>query len=228
MTEQTTGTHIPVQGGPPLADTSDMANVHKVFREAVANAPSLIGGAVAAGPDRVDLVAGYYDNVLHFLHGHHEGEDLVVWPTLCERAPDQADEVRRIAAQHDDVTALLDDATASVAQWRAAPDEDSAASAAAAVSALGAALLPHLDQEESFIVPLAAKHIFAPEWGELPSHGMRTFSGDKLWLILGLIREQMRPDQIASMDAHMPPPVAQMWSEQGERAFTEFVTALRS
>lgn len=228
MTEQTTGAQIPAQGGPPLADTSDMANVHKVFREAVAQAPSLIGSAVPAGEDRIELVATYYDNVLHFLHGHHEGEDIVVWPTLCERAPDQADEVRRIAAQHDDVLALLDEATAAVSTWRASGDQESAATAATAVSALGVALVPHLDEEEAFIVPLAAKHILAPEWGELPSHGMRTFTGDKLWLIMGLIREQMRPDQVANMDAHMPPPVAQMWNEQGEKAFTEFVTALRA
>jgi hemerythrin-like domain-containing protein len=228
MPEQTTTPQVPAQAGPPLADTSDMAQVHRVLRNAIADAPELFGSAVARGSDRVELVATYYDNVLDFLHVHHEGEDVIVWPTLCERAPEQAAEVRRIADQHVGVTTTLHAARARVTEFRAAGDADSAAGAAAAVAELGAALLPHLDEEESFIVPLAAQHILAPEWGELPGHAMRSFGGDKLWLILGLIREQFRPEQIAVMDEHMPPPVFQMWTEHGQYAFADFVAALRN
>jgi hypothetical protein len=227
MTEQDSQVAVPAQGGPPLADTSDMACVHRVFRDAVSAAPSLIGAA-AGNPERVATVGSYYSNVLHFLHGHHEGEDLSVWPRLCERAPEQADEVRRVAGQHDEVVGLLADAQTAIAAWQLAPDEASASAAATAVVSLGSMLVQHLDEEEEFIVPLAAQYILAPEWGELPSHGMRTFEGDKLWLILGLIREQMTAAHLASMDANMPPPVAAMWRDQGEAAFNAFMADLRS
>jgi len=224
MTDTTTD--IPQQGMPPLADTSDMARVHQVFREAIAAAPALIGSATAKGRARVDLVASYYRNVLALLHAHHDGEDELIWPILIERAPAEAAEVRRIAGQHADVSTALDAATAAIEAWQSSAD-DGTGNAAVAVANLGAALLPHLDQEEAFVVPLAAKHMFAPEWGELPGHALRNFSGDKMWLILGLIREQMSVEQVAMMDEHMPPPVLAMWHDH-EADFNDFVTALRA
>jgi hypothetical protein len=55
---------------------------------------------------------------------------------------------------------------------------------------------------------------------------MRTFRGDKLWLILGLVREQMRPDQIAIQEANMPPPVLAMSHDNAE-TYAQFVAELR-
>ncbi|HET7311250.1 MAG TPA: hemerythrin domain-containing protein [Mycobacteriales bacterium] len=230
MTDTTTNTTtsgIPAQGTPPLADTSDMAQVHRVFREAIANAPALIGSATSHGSERVELVASYYRNVLALLHAHHDGEDELIWPILIQRAPDQAAEVQRIAGQHGDVGTSLEAAVDAVLEWRNASDAVSGSTAAAAIASLGAALLAHLDEEEAFIVPLAAKHIYAPEWGELPGHALRNFSGDKMWLVLGLVREQMRPEQLAMMDEHMPPPVVAMW-QQHETQYNKFVAELRA
>lgn len=226
MTDTTTA-GIPAQGAPPLADTSDMAQVHRVFRGAIAAAPAYIGSATAHGAARVALVASYYRNVLALLHAHHDGEDELIWPLLIERAPDQAAEVQRIAGQHGDVTASLDAATAAIDLWQQAADQSTGGDAAVAVANLGAALLPHLDEEEAFIVPLAAKHIYAPEWGELPGHALRNFAGDKMWLALGLVREQMSAQQRAMMDEHMPPPVLAMW-QQHEATFNQFVAELRA
>ena len=225
MTHSTTQ-QIPAQGAAPLADTSDMAQVHRVFRDAVAAAPSLIGTTTASDPARLDLVAAYYRNVLALLHAHHDGEDELIWPLLVERAPAEAAEVQRIAGQHGDVDSALTAASAAIDAWQQAGDDASGRAAAAAVTALGAALLPHLDEEEAFIVPLAAKHIFAPEWGELPGHALRNFSGDKMWLALGLIREQMSAQQLAMMDDHIPPPVLAMWQHH-ETEFNDVVSELR-
>lgn len=226
MTESSIVPSIPQQAGPPpLADTSDMAQVHQVFRDAIDLAPVLIGSA--ADPQRVELVATYYDHVLGLLHAHHDGEDALIWPRLCERAPEQAAEIRRIADQHAGVTDALEAAGSCLAEWRAAGDADTGDRLAFAMAELGGGLLPHLDEEERFIVPLAAQHLTAPEWGELPSHAMQHFGGDRLWLILGLVAEQMRPDQLAMMEAHMPAPVVEMWTTTGQQRFAEFVSELR-
>ena len=225
MTDTTTA-GIPAQVKPPLADTSDMAQVHRVFRDAVAAAPTLIGSATLQAAERVELVATYYRNVLALLHAHHDGEDELIWPILIQRAPDQAAEVQRIASQHDAITSTLEAASAAVVAWQQASDAVTASAAAAAVATLGSALLAHLDEEEAFIVPLAAQHILAPEWGELPGHALRNFSGDRMWLVLGLIREQMTAQQLTMMDDHMPPPVLAMW-QQHEPEFKDFVAALR-
>ena len=56
---------------------------------------------------------------------------------------------------------------------------------------------------------------------------MRIFSGDKPWLILGLIQEQMTPDQIADMETHMAPQLAEFWTSAGRPMFAQYVDELR-
>ena len=64
------------------------------------------------------------------------------------------------------------------------------------------------------------------EWGELPSHGMAHFDGDKKWLVMGLIREEMSGEHWAVMDAHMPPSAAAMWADTGRIMYAEFMERL--
>ena len=51
---------------------------------------------------------------------------------------------------------------------------------------------------------------------------MANFHGDKIWLILGLIRERMTDEQRAAMLEHMPPPAVEMWTGFGEQAFQDY------
>lgn len=212
----------------PALDTSDMKAIHRIFREALANAPVFIGSTPDGDTERSALVGSYYDNVLRMLHGHHEGEDELLWPKLLERCPDQAQMVSRVAGQHHDVVDLLPAAEDAVSVWASSAGSADAKEALSALSALGTSLILHLDEEETFVLPLCAQYITPMEWGELPQHGMRTFSGDKPWLIMGLVREQMTAEQLARMDGVMPPPVVQMWANFGQGAFSAFTAPLRA
>jgi hypothetical protein len=211
----------------PLADTEDMVQVHRVFREAFRAAPALIGSVAAGDAARAEVVGAYYANVLEFLRVHHEGEDALVWPKLLERAKDQSDTISRIAGQHKGVEEGLAVANERLAAWRAAPDADSGAQLAVAIAALNADLVAHLDEEERVILPIAAAHITMPEWGELPAHGMQHFAGDKMWLIIGLLQEQFSQEQIAMMESHMPPPVLDFWTNQGRPQFQAYIAEVR-
>jgi hemerythrin-like domain-containing protein len=211
----------------PLADTSDMVQVHRVFREALSSAAPLVGSVAPGDAQRVDTVHTYYANVLEFLRVHHEGEDELLWSKLVDRNPGDADTIRRIAHQHEGVHASLDLARERLAVWHAEPDVESGAKLAAALATLGADLAAHLDEEERVILPIAARSITAPEWGELPAHGMQHFTGDKIWLILGLIQEQFTPEQVSMMESHMPPPVLEFWTNTGRPMFLDFVARLR-
>jgi hypothetical protein len=211
----------------PLADTSDMLGVHKVFREALAAAPQLAGSVPAADTARAELVASYYDNVLRLLHAHHEGEDALLTPRLLARCtPDESDTVSRVAGQHETVLGSLERAEGLLAAWRAAPNDTTARSLVAALGELEAALGEHLGDEERLVLPIAARYINVAEWGELPGHAMQNFTGDKLWLILGLVQQQMTDAQVADMHAHMPPPLLQFWNESGRGLFEGYVAEL--
>src|SRR6202012_3768246 len=94
----------------PLADTTEMASVHRVFRNALDAVPQLVGPAAGNG-ERADLVGSYYANVLRLLHVHHEGEDEFLTPLLLERgSPAETAEISRIAAQHAAVREDIEDA----------------------------------------------------------------------------------------------------------------------
>lgn len=210
----------------PLAETSDMIEMHRVFRTCFGESSVLVRSVAPGDSEQAGVVASYFANVLRLLRVHHEGEDVLVTPKLLERDPDQTKTIERIAAQHADVVVLMDDAEARLARWRQSLDGSDRADLIQALTRLDGELTVHLDAEEAELLPIVARCMDAAEWGELPSHGMQHFDGDKLWLVMGLIREQMSPEHRADMDAHMPPPVAAMWTGSGNAMFSEFMERL--
>lgn len=209
----------------PSADTSDMPAVHKVFRESLASAPQLI--ASAAGDDgRRTLIANYYVNLINFLRVHHNGEEELVFPLLSERAPEHHSILDKAAADHEAVVTLMANVDHHVETWQTRGD-DGLQGAVDALADLQTTLIPHLDEEEIDVLPLAAAHMNAAEWGQLPGHAMGHFQGDKIWLIIGLIRENFTQQQRDMMLANMPPPARTMWENMGERSFNELIAEVR-
>lgn len=202
-----------------------MAAVHKVFRESLASAPRFVTSA--AGDDvRRAMIANYYTNLIDFLKVHHDGEEELVFPVLSERAPEQRSILDKAASDHHAVVGLMATVNDHIEIWQVKGD-DGAQGILDALSALEGTLMSHLDEEEAEIVPLAAAHMNAAEWGELPGHAMRHFQGDKIWLILGLIRENFTQQQRDMMLAHMPPPAREMWETMGEQSFNELIVQVR-
>ena len=211
----------------PLADATAMARFHRIFREALEATPRLVGGAPDDDTDRVDLVGSYYANVLRLLHAHHEAEDLTIFPMMMERLPEHLDLISRGSTEHEAVLDRLDAAEQALAAWRAVPSQGSRDSAVSALAALQTVLLEHLDHEEADVVPLIARCINVAEWGQMSATAFQRFSGDKVWLIIGLIQEQMLDSENATMEANMPPPVHDSWVTSGRATFRDFVTELR-
>ncbi|HUE08758.1 MAG TPA: hemerythrin domain-containing protein [Acidimicrobiales bacterium] len=213
------------QAGTPRPDVTDMYAVHGVFRDTLGAAPRLIGDIVPGDAARVDQIANYYDNILYFLESHHDGEEAIVFPRLRERCPDEAALLDRFEEEHKQALILLEDARRSLAGWPGADGDSAAVVAQAAVAdsleALRVQLVEHLDEEEARALPLCAENILAEEWGQLPGHALAGYQGDKVWLILGLIRQRMTQEQRDAMLEHMPPPPRDMWINYGENAFNE-------
>lgn len=209
-----------------LADTSDMVEMHRVFRKALSRAGTLIG--LATERTTPEVVASYYYNVLRLLHAHHDGEDAGLTPRLVDRNPDRSELISSIASQHRDVLVHLEAAERTLTEWQLSTSDAAAAELIGALAKLEGALTAHLDAEEQQILPIAAGCMTVAEWGELPAHGLQRFDGDKLWLVLGLIRAQLSPFNLAEMDAHLPPPLQEMWSGSGKRLYQRFMTKLES
>lgn len=213
------------QGTTPKPDVSDMLPVHQAFRDTLSSAPKLIGAVEPGDTVRTELLKNFYANVLAFLSVHHNGEDELLYPLLKERAPAQRELVERVNAQHHDVEGLIAACGAALDAWSPG-DAAAQENAGSLLGRLGERASVHLDDEERDILPLCAEHLSAPEWGALPAHGMMNFRGDKIWLVLGLIRERSTQHQRDEMLAHMPPPAVEMWTGFGERAYNDLMAQI--
>jgi hypothetical protein len=191
--------------------------------------PLLVGAAPAGDTDRTGLLGSYDDKVLRFLQVHHDGEDELMTPLLSECCTaEDAVVVRRVADQHGDVHGPIHDADDALRLWTASANPEAGADFVAALGRLHDALAPHLEDEEAHILPLVAAYLSAPEWGALAEHGLTSFAGDNIWLILGLVQESMTDAQSAAMLAQMTPPAVEAWRDTGSAAFEAFVAAVRA
>jgi hemerythrin-like domain-containing protein len=211
----------------PLADATAMTRFHRIFREALDGAPRFVGAVAAGDHERADVVGSYYANVLKLLHAHHEAEDETIYPLMVQRLPEHADVINRVNAEHEVVLGTLEATERSVDEWRTDPSTASRDATVAALESLRTILVEHLDHEEAEVVPLIGLCINVAEWGEMSALAFQLFTGDKVWLALGLIQEQMLAEENATMEANMPPPVHDFWVTSGRGQFQDFVAELR-
>jgi hypothetical protein len=199
-----------------------MLAVHQALRDSLGCAPELVLAVDPADGARVGLITNFYDNVLSLLHVHHDGEEKLIFPLLRERCPARLDTVEQMEAQHSDVVGLIQRSEGALGAWAGGEPTGQTASAGA-LGDLSARLDQHLSDEERELLPLCADHLSPEEWGALPGHALGSFDGDKVWLILGLIRQRMTQEQRDQMLAHMPPPAVEMWTSMGEQAYKNLV-----
>ena len=165
--------------------------------------------------------------MLRFLDAHHGGEDAILWPALTERCSEARDLIGRMETEHATVHRRREEAGEALAAWYSAPSAASGRALVTALTDLWTELGKHLGEEETEILPLASRNMSPEEWGALPGHAMAHFTGDKIWLVLGLVFEQMTPEQLAFTFALLPPPVVEMWHGSGRAAFDEFIATVR-
>jgi hypothetical protein len=173
-------------------------------------------------------MADHVDFGLTMLHHHHEGEDEILYPLLVERAPDHAARTEQIDQEHQAVKGAIDAARAACAKWRAAPTSESAEALATSLDQVNAALLPHLDNEEREIVPLAAVTVTQEEWNAMAKHGIASIPNNKKLIAFGMILEPLNPTDRAYMLSNVPPPVKVLYRLTGKRAWNKYATTLRS
>jgi hemerythrin-like domain-containing protein len=208
-----------------VPDVTEMIAVHRVFRGGFDMGPRLIASAGDSDSARVAVVASYFRNLLEFLHVHHGGEDELVFPRLMERT-DQTAGIEALVEQHERSDAAAAGAQSALEQWAASASATDRQAFADAWAELGDVLTSHMDQEEAFALPLIEEHLTLEEWQPLPGHAMGNFKGDNLFLILGLVRDQMTQDQRDRMLEGMPPPAADAWCNVGVNAYAQTVREL--
>jgi hemerythrin-like domain-containing protein len=212
----------------PMADSRDMVVVHDAFRREFKAIPGLVSGVRAGDDAQVAIIADHVVWMVTFLHAHHEGEDLLVWPKLLERGPVETNPlVHTMEAQHDALDQALQNLEAKANAWRetsAVPERDALADAA---TVLLVRIAEHLDLEERELLPLIDKYLTEKEWQEVGGAGMKKVPFAQVKVAFGMILNGAKPEQVKIMRDTIPRVPWAMFSFLGPRAYVKYIERLR-
>ncbi|MCD2442326.1 hemerythrin domain-containing protein [Agromyces sp. SYSU K20354] len=211
----------PLPAGEPIGcDTSDLLQVHRIFRWLYRELPGLIRGVDDGDVRRASVVADYAHMDFFGLHLHHETEDLVLWDRLVERSPGCGAHVDQMKAQHAQVAVELAEVEPLLEQWRTRADAATRDRLAAGVEHLRDTLVGHLAPEEEHIVPVATSVLTQSEWDEMGEHAnaaiqesRKQLPRDVMAVQLGLMLATVPADERPGwMKTNLPAPVRLLYS----------------
>ncbi|MEW2470495.1 hemerythrin domain-containing protein [Streptomyces sp. NPDC046994] len=202
----------------PMADTRDMYMAHAALRREFRLLPGLIRSVQPGDTRRAEVVGAHAALMCAVLHGHHEGEGLLLWPRLVERGgAEAAAVVPTMAEQHHTIENHYAQATRLLGGWRSTGRGSEAL--ADAFDELTTALEEHMALEEKVILPLAEKHLTAKEWHGLGEHGMEAVPKNVLPLVFGMAMYEGDPEVIKAVLATAPLPVRLLVPVIGRRRY---------
>ena len=150
------------------ADTTMMRIVHDALptrprQGELRRSPGLSGQARSSGGPSARTSTW----MMRFLHAHHASEDDGLYPLVRERAgaaAEMLDVLDRMARQHEAIAPAMAAVETAAMALAANGSDDATQQTTAALDALAAVLLPHLQEEEDDAMPIAARLITAAEW----------------------------------------------------------------
>jgi hemerythrin-like domain-containing protein len=211
----------------PMADSRDMYVIHQMFRREFDAIPGLVSNVPDGDRAQAAMVADHVMWMVTFLHTHHEGEDLLVWPKLLERGPLEIDPlIETMKAQHAGLAHSLEGLRVKAVDWRetAATLQRDALSSAA--TALLSQIAEHLDMEERQVLPLVDTFLTEKEWKEVGGHGLKAMSFGQLKVAFGMILDEATPEQVQIMRNTIPRLPWMLFSFVGPRAYVKYAARL--
>jgi hemerythrin-like domain-containing protein len=212
----------------PMADSHDMIVVHTMFRKQFAAIPGLVSAVAEGERDQVAIVADHVAWMVEFLHAHHEGEDMMVWPRLVERCPTEVEPlIFTMESQHHALALALEDLAARARDWRgsaATADRDALAEAA---TVLLVRIAEHLDLEELKVLSLIDQYLTEKEWKQVGGSGLKKMSFAQLKVAFGMILDDAPPEHVQTMRDTIPRAPWLIFSALGPRAYSKYAQRLR-
>ena len=211
----------------PLASarTEEMVVIHRVFRHGFPMIAELVRLTPQGATGRANSIAPHLDFMLNGLHHHHTGEDEQIWPILLERANQQTELIGRMEKQHAVIAERSHTVRTLLGDWR-----ESAAHAqplADAIDEFTAALVAHLDDEETHVVPLIRTHITAEEWEHFGETTFEKFTNSEKAIATGTLEDVASPEEAAWFTEGLPLPIKVMWRLAGRRRYDRYIAGVR-
>ena len=148
------------------ADTRMMGIVHQALRRDLGRARTALASTPPPPPVQYRAITDHLLWMMEFLRAHHRSEDDGLFPRVRERDPDAAELLDAMVTDHETIAA----AVAEVESAATSPEPGGSAELQrllAALEHLSDVLLPHLQQEESAVMPAVSGAITNREWRAL-------------------------------------------------------------
>ncbi|MFD4911800.1 hemerythrin domain-containing protein [Streptomyces virginiae] len=207
--------------------THEMVVIHRGLRREARLLVELIAGVAPGDTARARLLGDHFRDYRLGLTGHHHGEDAYLWPPLMARVDLEADLVLRMEDQHERVAASLTAADEALPAWERRAGEAERDTLVSLLAEHRTVLREHLDDEEEFLLPLAARHLSADEWDRLGEHFLTSTPKPKLLFFLGMVLEDADRAERAAMLAGLPLAGRLLWRTVGRPAYARRVRAVR-
>lgn len=209
----------------PLARTEEMAVIHRIYRRGFPMVADLVRRTPAGDTTRSESIAAHLDFLLSGLHHHHSGEDDNIWPRLIERAAPQAEWINRMETQHELVADRSEQVRTLLEDWRKDPADGT--ELAAGLDGFSDALVEHLDDEESHVVPLIRAHITAEEWERFGQGIFEKFTNSEKLIATGVLEDVATPEEVEWFVGELPLPIKLMWRYVGRRRYDRYMARVR-
>jgi iron-sulfur cluster repair protein YtfE (RIC family) len=149
------------------ADTTMMRIVHDALRRDLERAIDVLREPERVGAAQRRAIGAHLSWMVRFLHAHHSSEDAGLYPLVRERGgadPAVRAVLDRMQRGHEDVAGAMAAVEHAAAELAAAPTDEAVQRTAEVLDQLGAALLPHLREEETEAMPIVSRLVTAAEW----------------------------------------------------------------
>lgn len=195
---------VPIRRKPGRPWVHEMIVAHRVYRQELSMMPSLVAGVGEHDRRRARLLHEHYRMVTDSLHRHHEYEDEHFWPLVQQRAPTDGRLGARMQDQHTRIAQLLSDLPGRWDRWLAEPVASTREPLAAALSELAGAVVEHLHDEETYMLPVLQAILTQAEWDAFGEHAAKSTPKWELIRTGGILLETIEPTELEDMRAQLP------------------------
>ncbi|TLM81927.1 hemerythrin domain-containing protein [Pseudarthrobacter sp. NamE2] len=220
FTMQPGETAAPLPPGPVLCTgTATMRRVHRFFLWAYDEAPGLVRSVTSGDTARAEYVGEVLGNFDKVLHVHHEGEDLLMYPQLGQRAPACALHIAQMLEHHKQVTQRLEGVEPIRLRWMETADRETGEELAKRYEDLKSLLNVHLRREVTEVMPAVDRVMSEKELSALGQHGIEQF--DKKFLVgyLGMVLATNPPGEREELFKEIPVPVRLAYRLVGRKLY---------
>lgn len=185
------------------ADIRDVLVVHTILRRML---DTLISATGRLEPTQAaSVIPSHWGLYVRGLHHHHESEDNAFFPTVVAAAPTLEPLITQLEHEHQELIKLLDATDAAVATLAREPTSENKQAAGDAMTAVHDQLFPHLDKEETQLLPEAAGAVDPKEWKKLGDDAFRSIPKSDLPVVAGAFEAVVK--SLPEADRPPPPPI---------------------